>query len=58
MNMQTIPDTTGKMVYTGGKSRDDVQAAIRKVKGTLAGFNVEFQGEPDVEIVNPVASIS
>ena len=48
---------TGKMVCTGGRSRDDVQAAVRGVKETLAGFNVEFKGEPDVEIVNMVSSV-
>lgn len=48
---------TGKMVCTGGKSLDDVHAAVGKVKATLARFDAEFQGEPDVEIVNLVASV-
>ncbi len=49
--------TTGKVVCTGGKSIDDVQAAVGKIKECLVGFNVEFQGEPDVEVVNLVASV-
>ena len=48
---------TGKMVSTGGKSLDDIQAAVGKVKETLAEFDVEFKGEPDVEIVNLVSSV-
>ena len=48
---------TGKMVCTGGKSLDDVHAAVGKVKEVLAGFGVEFGGEPDVEVVNLVASV-
>ena len=49
--------TTGKMVCAGGNSIDDVQASVRKVKDTLTDFEVEFQGEPDIKIVNMVASV-
>ncbi|MDP7494075.1 MAG: TATA-box-binding protein [Candidatus Undinarchaeales archaeon] len=48
---------TGKAVCTGGKSLDDVKAAVGKVKESLAGFNVKFEGEPDIEVVNLVASV-
>ena len=47
--------STGKSVCTGAKSLDDVQAAVRKVN--LAEIGVEFKGEPDIEVVNLVASV-
>lgn len=48
---------TGKMVCTGGNSIDVVEASVKKVKETLADFGVEFQGEPDVKVVNLVTSV-
>ena len=48
---------TGKMVCTGGNSIDVVEASVVKVKETLAVFGVEFQGEPDVKVVNLVTSV-
>jgi len=47
---------SGKVVCTGGKSLEDVQAAISKVVKQIEAAGIQIKVEPKIEVQNIVAS--
>ena len=54
----TLLFRSGKVVCTGGKSREQVQEAIAKVSEDLNAAGITIDIEPEIEVQNIVASSS
>ncbi|MBS1264015.1 MAG: TATA-box-binding protein 2 [Methanonatronarchaeales archaeon] len=47
---------SGKVVFTGAKSVDDVETAVGKVLDKMRGAGVDIEGKPEITVQNIVAS--
>ena len=52
----TLLFKSGKLVCTGGKSREDVERAVSKVVDDLKGIGIDIPIKPKIDIQNMVAS--
>ncbi|MBR1888417.1 MAG: TATA-box-binding protein, partial [Candidatus Methanomethylophilus sp.] len=52
----TLLFKSGKLVCTGGKSREDVERAVSKVVEDLKGIGIDIPIKPKIDIQNMVAS--